>query len=294
MRYIALLLASVGLVLAVGCGDAQGPPGGSGFIEADDAIISAETSGRVLHRLFDEGVEVEAGDTLVILDASRSQLDLTAAEALRATTAASLEEARLQIERAGETERYAGLERDRVARLLSSGSATQKEMDKVEYDLALAVTSTKSARANVAVIEAQIRKIDADIDRLRRQLVDCYPTALQGGTVVEKYVEPGELLSPGKAIAKIARLDTVWVKVYLSASDFSTVKVGDAATVSTETGESSYAGLVIWTSSEAEFTPKNIQTEESRANLVYAVKVRLGNADGRLKIGMPVFVTLEP
>jgi len=292
MRRHAQILASVGLMVAAACGDHEAPPGGSGFIEADDAIVSSEASGRVLRRLFDEGTVVRPGDTLVIVDPSRSLLDLSAAEALRATTLANLQEARLQVERARETERYAGTERDRVAKLLPSGSATQKEMDKVEYDLTQAITATKTAFANVEVIEAQGKKIDADINRLKRQLVDCFPTALQGGTVVEKYVEPGELLSPGKAIAKIARLDTVWVKVYLSASDFATVKVGDQATVSTETGESTYTGHVIWTSSEAEFTPKNVQTQESRANLVYAVKVRVGNADGRLKIGMPVFVTL--
>lgn len=276
-----------------GCGQGDTGRGGSGFIEANDAIVSAETAGRIEVRLFDEGTLVKAGDTLAVIDPSRLQLDLASTQALRNTSAANLETARLQVERTKETEKYARSERDRVSRLLVSGSATQKQMDQLEYELAQAVNAYRTAMANVNVIETQLQKIDTDIDRIKRQLKDCYPTSPLSGIVVEKYVEPGELVSQGKAIAKIANLDTVWVKVYLSAGNFSAVKQGDRATISTESGETKYEGQVIWTSAEAEFTPKNVETAKSRANLVYAVKVQIVNRDGRLKIGMPVFVSLE-
>ena len=111
--------------------------------------------------------------------------------------------------------------------------------------------------------------------------------------VTEKFVEPGELLSPGKAIARIARLDTVTVKIYLTTGQFAGVKLGDRTTISTESGDKEYAGTVIWTSDKAEFTPKNVQTEEARADLVYAVKVSVPNPDRTLKVAMPVFVRLE-
>jgi HlyD family secretion protein len=293
VKVISYILSGLLILGLAGCADRSAAPGGSGFIEADDAVVSAETGGRVLQRFFDEGTTVRQGDTLAVIDPSRTLLDLASSEALKNTTVASLQTARLQVERSGETERYARSERDRVAKLLTSGSATQKQMDQVSYDLTQAVNGLKTAQANVGVIQAQIEKTDADINRLKRGLIDCYPIAPIAGTVVEKYVEAGELLSPGKAIAKIANLDTVWVKVYLSAGNFSSVKDGDKATVSAETGGTNYAAKVVWTSSEAEFTPKNVQTEKSRANLVYAVKVRMANIDGALKIGMPVFVTLE-
>ena len=96
----------------------------------------------------------------------------------------------------------------------------------------------------------------------------------------------------GKPIAKLSRLDSLWVRVYLPAADFASVKVGDSAVVDTEAGEKVYRGEVVWMSPEAEFTPKNIQTRKSRANLVYAVKIRIANSDRTLKAGMPVYVSI--
>ncbi len=292
MKYLIsalMLLISAGFS---GCGNGKIEAGGSGFIEANDIIVSAEASGRVLRRLFDEGSIVNAGDTLSIIDPSRLQLELASAEAGRRAGLAGLEAARLQVSRAQEAQQFARTERDRVERLLSSGSSTQKQLDQLTYELTQAANARKSAEANVHVVETQIEKIDADINRIKRQLTDCFVLSPAGGTTVEAYIESGELVSVGKAIAKIANLDTVWVKVYLPSAEFSVVKVGDRAKVSTEGGGTTYDGEVIWTSSEAEFTPKNVQTDKSRANLVYAVKVRIANSDGRLKIGMPVYATL--
>jgi HlyD family secretion protein len=256
-------------------------------------LVSAETSGRILQRNFSEGSTVEVGDTLALIDPTRIQLDIASMTAARQSTVASLETSRLAVTKARETERFAKSEADRIARLLKSGSATQKQMDQLSYEAAQAVVARQSAEANVSVIQAQLEKVNADLNRLNRQLQDCYPLSPISGTVTEAVVEMGEIVSPGKGLAKIANLQNLWVKVYLPSQQFSTVKVGEKAKVSTESGDKSYEGEVIWTSDEAEFTPKNVQTEKSRANLVYAVKVRINNSDGLLKIGMPVFVTLE-
>ena len=111
--------------------------------------------------------------------------------------------------------------------------------------------------------------------------------------MTDKYVEVGELVSPGRALARISRTDSLWVKLYLPTDQFANVAIGDPATIDTETGGRQFPGKVVWTSAEAEFTPKNVQTAKSRANLVYAVKVKMANPDGLLKAGMPVFVTLD-
>jgi HlyD family secretion protein len=292
--FLMFTLAAVTATIAgAGCGSDNTQAGGSAFIEANDVLVSSETGGKIVQQRFDEGTAVKLGDTLAIIDPSKIELDIASAEANRHTLAANLEAARLQVSRARETESFARSERDRVAKLLKSGSATQKQMDQLEHDTNLAANARQTAAANVNVIDAQMAKQDADIARLRRQLQDAYVIAPSSGIVTEEYIDMGEVVAPGKAVAKISRLDTVWVKVYLPAGKFASVKVGDKATISTEAGASNYSGTVIWTSSEAEFTPKNVQTEKSRTNLVYAVKVSIPNSDGRLKIGMPVFVTVE-
>lgn len=287
------LISLMILATLTGCGGNNALPGGSGFIEADDVLVSAETSGRVLQRNFDEGVTVRTGDTLALIDSSRVKLDIAAMEAARQSAVASLETARLAVTKTRESEKYAQSESERVARMLKSGSATQKQMDLLAYESAQATVARKAAEANVNVIQAQLEKVDADLNRLYRQLQDCYPVSPISGTVTEALIEMGETVAPGKGLAKIAALDSLWVKVYLPVEQFAKVKIGEKARVSTEAGGKTYDGWVIWTSDEAEFTPKNIQTEKSRANMVYAVKVRIPNTDGFLKIGMPVFVTLE-
>lgn len=279
--------------LLIGCGDGDKIAGGSGFIESDEVMVSAETAGRILQRNFSEGSVVNVGDTLAIIDPTRIQLDIASMTAARQSTVASLATARLAVTKAQETEKFAKSESERVARLLKSGSATQKQMDQLNYESTQATVARQTAEANVAVIQAQLEKVDADLNRLKRQLQDCYPLSPIGGTVTEALVEMGEIVAAGKGLAKVANLQNLWVKVYLPSEQFASVKVGEKAKVSTEAGDKSYLGEVIWTSDEAEFTPKNVQTEKSRANLVYAVKVKIANSDGLLKIGMPVFVTLE-
>ncbi len=280
-------------VTSTGCNRSNDVASGSGFLEADEVIVSAEATGRVESVRFNEGSQASEGDTLLIIDASRLKLELESALAGHKVAQTRLQTAKLQFEKAKESERFASSERDRVASLAKTGTATQKQLDQLEHECALTALGSRAAQANITATEAELTKIKADINRLRRQLQDCYPTSPMNGTITEKHIEKGELLVVGKPIAKISRLDTLWVKVYLTTGDFAEIELGDKATIDTESGERQYHGEVVWTSEEAEFTPKNVQTKKSRANLVYAVKVRVGNENGRLKIGMPVFVTIE-
>jgi HlyD family secretion protein len=291
LRILALTMAA--LLGIIGCGNNDQAPGGSGFIESDEVTVSAEAAGRIITLAVKEGSVINLGDTLAVIDPSRTEIELGSALAARATSEASLKSARLQAEEARNTEKYASSERDRVARLVRSGSATQKQLDQLEYEATRAENARRTAEANVGVIEAQIAKIDADTERTRRQLQDCYLLAPAKGTVTDKFVDAGEVVSIGKSIVKISQLDTVWVKVYLPATEFAGFKIGDKATINAEGSDAKYPGAVIWTSREAEFTPKNVQTEKSRSNLVYAIKISIPNSDGNLKIGMPVYVTMD-
>jgi HlyD family secretion protein len=293
MKVAWLSLFMAALPVLTGCSGDDQHPGGSGLVESDEVLVAAETSGRVEALFFDEGATVVDGDTLAVIDPSRLRLELASAHAGQKVAQANLHTAEVQLERARKAEEYAGSERERLAALLASGTATQKQFDQVEYEYSQAVVATKAARANLETVKAELDRIAAEIKRIDRAQADCFPVAPASGTVTEKYIDKGELLSPGRPIARIARLDTLWVKVYLPAADFARVKIGDRATVDTETSQGQLTGEVVWTAQEAEFTPKNVQTKQSRADLVYAVKVRVPNSGGVLKIGMPVYVTLE-
>ncbi len=293
MRLASCSLIAVVTVMLAGCANNDEFTGGSGLIETDETVVSAEYSGRLLKRFFDEGSRIAVGDTLAVIDPSHLQLELASVRAGEDVIASQLSAARLEAEKAGLAHAFAENEHGRLSELLQSGTATQQQFDRVELELDDARIARKSAEVQVETVQSQLARIEADIARLERRLVDCYPVASVAGTVTEKYVAPGELITAGKPLVRISRLDTVWVKVYLTAGDFADVKLGDKASVSTESGGGEFGATVVWTSQEAEFTPKNVQTEQSRADLVYAVKVSIPNPDGSLKVGMPVFVTLE-
>lgn len=290
-----IALPFLGLLLLVGltaCGDDNGGIAGSGLIETTEVLVSAETPGRVLDRFFDEGSELTSGDTLLTIDPSRLMIQLTAAEAQQAAAEAKLRATKVQLRQAEEAESYAQKEFNRVSTLLKSGTATQRQFDQVQHEHTNAGIAVEQASAQISSTEAELQRIGAEVSRIKRNLRDTHPVAPVNGTVTAKYVESGELLGVGKPIATIAQIDTVWVKVYLPAGDFAQVKLGDRATVDTESDLGTYPGTVVWTSEEAEFTPKNVQTEDARADLVYAAKVLIPNPDRTLKVGMPVFVTI--
>ena len=284
------VLASLGFA---SCANNNDYPGGSGLIEADQTLISAEVAGKILIRNFDEGSYLTRGDTLVVIDHDQIDLQIKSAEAGLAALRSKLSSARIQVTTAQSSEKFTATERDRANRLVSTSSGSEHQLDQAQFNYDQAKLAVSAAKANVETLRAEISRAEAELSQLRLRQEDHYPVAPVSGVVSEKYISPGELIAPGKPLAEISQLDTVWVKVYLPAGKFAGVKTGDSARVDTESGETHYTGTVVWTSSEAEFTPKNVQTEQSRADLVYAVKVSIPNTDGKLKIGMPVFVTLE-
>jgi HlyD family secretion protein len=290
----ALTLGMMGIIaLALaGCADDDGVINGSGLIETKEVLVSAETSGRVAQRFFDSGTELQTGDTLALIDTTRLALQMSAAVAQQTAAEANLSAARVKLTQAKETEAFAGKEFARVRKLLASGTATERQFDQVEHELTSAKLARQLAEAQIETIRADLDRITVERDRIRREQQDCHPVSPMTGVVTEDYVEAGELLSPGRPILKIARLDTVWVKVYLPAGDFANVTLGDNATVDTESDLGTFTGTVIWTSEQAEFTPKNVQTKSARADLVYAVKISIPNPNRSLKVGMPVFVTV--
>jgi HlyD family secretion protein len=293
MSRILTILCALPILAAVSCGGNGAVPGGSGLIETTEVTVSSEASGRIERLYVDEGDRLRPGDTIALIDTVTLSLKLGQAEALKAAAETRRETARIQIDKAALDSELAQKEFDRINSLVQTGAANQQQFDKTKNVLDQSRLAKKVAAASLDAAVADLEKIDSDIALLRKQLADCHPLAPSGGSVVTKYAEGGELTAAGKPLVKIARLDTVWVKVYLPSSDLTRIKLGGRAEIDPEDGRTSpLAGTVTWISPEAEFTPKNVQTKEARADLVYAVKITIPNEGEQLKVGMPVLVTV--
>ncbi len=294
MRIMSALFCLLISVVIVSCGDNNIAPGGSGLIEATEATVSVETGGKILQLYFEEGNAIKADDSIAMIDTLNISLLLRKTKAVYEAARIKSETSSLTVEQAEHNLTLAKKEYDRIVSLLQSGSANQQQYDQLENGYIQAQLNLKQAKAAKIAAEADIARINAEIAILQKQFNDCFPKAPFSGFVVEKFIDPGELIGIGQGLVKIARLDTVWVKIYLPPADLTNIKLGNKAEINPEDGSGkSLVGYISWISPEAEFTPKNIQTKEARADLVYAVKIIIPNENLRLKIGMPVSVTIQ-
>ncbi len=190
-------------------------------------------------------------------------------------------------------------EKARIENLIKADAATGKQLDDINAQIEVAVrnmaVTTQQINVQQSNIATQNRSILSEAEPLRKRAAQIKDQAGRAsilnpvqGTVITKYAMEGEITSPGKALYKIADLRTMTLRAYITGTQLSQVKLGQTVKVFTDDGKNKYRetiGVISWISDKAEFTPKTIQTKEERANLVYAIKVRVKN-DGLLKIGM--------
>ncbi|MCX5753178.1 MAG: efflux RND transporter periplasmic adaptor subunit [Candidatus Krumholzibacteria bacterium] len=292
-----LLVAACGALLfggLSGCGGKkQQGFAGSGTLEATEVTVAAQTAGQILRLAKDEGDAVAAGDTLALIDVEKLMLQ-------RRQLLASVEEIRANRKPVAETVRQAAdnlenIEKSyrRISALFEQGTATQQQYDDANTKYRVAQSQLESAKAQGATLDAREETVRASIALLDRQIRDGAVIAPLAGVVTEKYVESGEVVATGSAVFKIADTKRFWIKVYVSERDLGLFAVGSAAEVRVDAHPEPLAGEVSWVSPEAEFTPKNVETKDARAELVYAVKVSIENPPGVLKIGMPAEVHLK-
>ena len=289
---LLLIVATILLASLPGCGNGAKGIDASGTFESDETIVSTEATGTI--RRFDlvEGQVLEAGTVVGYVDSTQLFLRKRQLEAQVRSVLTQRPDVATQVAALEEQLATATRERDRIAGLRSSGSATQKQLD--DANSALEVVQ-KQLRAQRSTLDIATRSLDRQADPLtvqiaqvEDQLAKCRIVNPVAGTVLTKYVQANEMATPGKALYKIADLSSVNLRAYVTGDQFAGVKLGAPATVITDApggGTKEHAGTIIWISDKAEFTPKTIQTKEERANLVYAIKIRVAN-DGSLKIGM--------
>jgi len=318
-RIAAWLMLAV--ACAAGCTRAQ-EPDAYGNVEATEVVVSAEASGQILTFDVDEGVKLAANATVGTIDRTELELQRDQASAEQSANRSRVAEIQQQAE-ALRAERDAAVAQraalaaqheiaqrayERVQRLYAQQAATAPQLDQAEREVRTlgeqikaqdrqiaartqqidaARAQQRTARQQVTASEAQVQQFG---ERIRKSTI-VNPVA---GTVLATYAKAGEFVQQGQPLYKIANLEAVDVRAYVAETELARVRLGQSVQVSVDVGNDqrqTLPGSVTWIASEAEFTPTPIQTREERADLVYAIKIRVANEGGILKIGMPADVS---
>lgn len=282
----------IAVLLAVACNKKDQAYDASGTFESTEIIIPAEGTGIIRQFDVSEGQELKAGQYIGYIDTLQLSLKK---EQLMAQIQTTLKQkpnipkqlAALQVQLAS-----AEREQRRVASLLKADAATQKQMDDANAQVDVIrkqIEAQASALGiNTESISWQAHPLQVQVAQVEAQIADCRIVNNAAGTVIAKYAEANEMATPGKPLYKVADLDSMILRAYITGQQLASIRLGQHVKVLVDNGKGAYreyAGLVEWISDKAEFTPKTIQTKDERANLVYAIKIRVKN-DGLIKIGM--------
>lgn len=264
----------------------------TGTFEATEIIVSAEANGKLFYLNAEEGNILKQYEEVGLIDTVQLYLKKLQLEANMKSVKSQRPDIRKQIASTQEQIAKAERERERVANLLKANAANRKQLDdwdsqlavlrrQLEAQLSTLTNSTTSLNEQSSSVAIQVAQIE---DQLRK----CHVLAPINGTVLAKYAEPGEVTSVGKPLFKIADMEHIFLRAYVTSTQLSQIKLGSQAKVFADFGDNNrtpYDGTVTWIADEAEFTPKTILTDDERANQVYAIKIAVRN-DGFIKLGM--------
>lgn len=294
------------VALLASCENGNDKYDASGTFESDEVIVSSEQSGQLLVFNVHEGDSLAKGTVVGFIDSSnlvlqKSQVQATIQSLTEKTTDVGPQVQLLKDQLAVQHTQLDHLvnERDRMERLVKADAATQKQLDDMNAQVDQAQKQIKVTEQQINVTMSttgtQNRSILSETDPLQKQVAQIQDQLSKAsivnplnGIVLAKYAEQGEMTAAGKALYKVADLSYLNLRAYITGSQLSEIKLNQQVTVLVDSGENNYrhyGGSITWISAKAEFTPKTIQTKDERANLVYAIKVKVKN-DGYLKIGM--------
>ena len=306
MKNIFIMISFSVLLMLGACSNGKNSSDASGVFEAEEVIVSSELPGKILEFSVKEGDHLASGQVIALIDATNLRLQKEQVEASIGTLGEKVMDVGPQIRLLEEqlavqqTQLNSLLkEKVRFTNLVKEQAATQKQLDDItaQYDQVLRqmevtkkqilVQKTLTGTQNRTVLSEKA-PLSVRVAQLNDQIQRASVTNPITGTVLVKYAQPGEMTSAGKALYKIASLDTLRLHAYITGNQLAAVKLNQAVNVSVDDGKNgfrTYPGKITWISDKAEFTPKTIQTKEERANLVYAIKIDVKN-DGLLKLGM--------
>ncbi len=264
----------------------------SGTFEATETVISAEAAGKILAFDIDEGDVLTAAQTIGYIDSTQLYLSKLQLQQNQKAILSGRPDTKVQLEALQKELDNALSDKQRIENLVKGNVASQKQLDDANTRIAILqskIAATKSTlTTTTSTINEQSGTVAIQLASVEDQLRKCRIVNPVNGTVLTKYANAFEVTAPGKPLYKIADLTEMYLRAYITADQFAKAKIGDKVKVSIDAAEGNskeYEGVVEWISNKSEFTPKTIQTKDERANLVYAMKIRVKN-DGLIKIGM--------
>jgi HlyD family secretion protein len=289
MKFLPAILF---FALLIGCTTSEDRADAYGNFEAREIIVSAETAGKLVAFSIEEGQSIPAGAPVGLVDTVQLQLQINQLQASLGTLRQKTRNAEPEVNVLKRKRDNLQREIKRVGALVEAEAATRQQLDELEGQLEVVDQQIVAARANTRQLNTGIlaeadpiyRQIDLIQERIRRSKI---VNPIQG-TVLTTFAEQGEFTGIGKPLYKVADLEEMYLRAYVSGEQLSQIKIGQPVEVRIDGANPSetFNGTISWVAQQAEFTPKIVQTKEERVNLVYAIKVKVAN-DGRLKIGMP-------
>lgn len=285
MKNIALLVLAM---FIISCNKNNEKADAYGNFETTEITVSSESNGKIEFLNLEEGDVVEKGKTVGLIDTLQLYYTKMQLIASQKTVSSKSGNVLSQKQVLQEQLKTAKIEQTRIKNMFSENAATKRQVDEINGKVKVIEEQIKGVGTQNAPIKNEANSFSVQIEKINDQIKKCNLVNPIKGTVLTKYAEPNEVTTFGKPLYKIANLEEMNLRVYISETQLSSIKIGQQVKVKIDDFEQTkeYIGNIIWISSQAEFTPKIIQTKEERANLVYAVKIRVKN-DGSLKIGMP-------
>ena len=279
-------------ILLAACNSNKKEYDATGTFEATETTVSAEQSGTLLNFALEEGDDVEAGQEIGLIDTTQIWLKIRQATATKAVYQSQKPDLQKQIAVTRQQLAKAKTEQQRYRELVNDGAAPAKMLDDVTSQVQVLQrqldAQVSTLNTQLSTLNSQMSATDVQTSQLRDQLQKCHIKSPAAGTVLEKYVERGEFVSPGKPLFKMGEVKQMFLRAYVTSAQLQNIKIGQAVKVFADYGngqKKEYDGTISWISSRSEFTPKTIVTDDERADLVYAVKIAVKN-DGYIKIGM--------
>ncbi len=279
-------------IIMTACSGNKNDYDATGTFEATEITVSAEQNGRLLSFNITEGMKLEALQQVGLIDTVQLALQARALGATKESIANQRPDLTKQIAATRQQLEKAEMEQRRFEALFNDKAATQKQVDDA---LSAVNVLRKQLEAQISALNNTTQSLNSqmsatDIQRLQvlDQLQKCYIITPISGTVLNKYMEVGEFATIGKPLFKIADIENMYLRAYVTSAQLSNVKIGQGVKVFADFGggdRKEYQGTVTWISERSEFTPKTILTKDERADIVYAVKIAVKN-DGFIKIGM--------